>query len=56
MEPLSAEILTIGSVDHYTISDGGMGPVTIQIEQLFHDVVRGRRPEYNHWLTPAGAA
>jgi branched-chain amino acid aminotransferase len=50
----AAEILTIGSVDRYTIGDGGMGPVTTRLEQIFHDVVRGRRPEYAHWSTPAG--
>jgi len=50
----AAEILTIGSVDRYTIGDGGMGPITRQLEQLFHDVVRGKNPAYAHWLTPAG--
>lgn len=50
----AAEILTIGSVDRYVIGDGDMGPITKQIEQLFHQVVRGNHPEYMHWLTPAG--
>jgi branched-chain amino acid aminotransferase len=50
----AAEILTISAVDHYTIGDGGMGPVTTQLEQIFHDVVRGKNPKYAHWLTPAG--
>jgi branched-chain amino acid aminotransferase len=50
----AAEILTIGSVDRYTIGDGGMGPITKQLEQVFHDVVRGKNPTYAHWLTPAG--
>jgi branched-chain amino acid aminotransferase len=50
----AAEILTIGSVDRYTIGDGGMGPITTQLEQIFHDVVRGKNPAYAHWLTPAG--
>ncbi len=50
----AAEILTLGSVDRYTIGDGGMGPITTQLEQLFHDVVRGKNPAYAHWSTPAG--
>jgi branched-chain amino acid aminotransferase len=50
----AAEILTIGSVDRYTIGDGTMGPITTQLEQLFHDVVRGKNPAYAHWSTPAG--
>jgi branched-chain amino acid aminotransferase len=50
----AAEILTIGSVDRYTIGDGNMGPITTRLEQLFHDVVRGKNPAYAHWMTPAG--
>jgi branched-chain amino acid aminotransferase len=50
----AAEILSVGAVDHYTIGDGGMGPVTTQLEQIFHDVVRGKNPKYAHWFTPAG--
>lgn len=52
----AAEILAIGSVDRYVIGDGAMGPVTTRLEAIFHDVVRGRRPEYAHWSTPAGIA
>lgn len=50
----AAEMLTIGSVDRYTVGDGGIGPVTAKLERLFHDVVRGRMPAYAHWSTPAG--
>jgi branched-chain amino acid aminotransferase len=50
----AAEILAIGSVDRYQIGDGGMGPITTQLEQIFHDVVRGKNPNYAHWFTPAG--
>jgi|HigsolmetaAR202D_1030399.scaffolds.fasta_scaffold32355_1 branched-chain amino acid aminotransferase len=50
----AAEILAIGSVDRYTIGNGAMGPITTQLEQCFHDVVRGKLPAYKHWLTPAG--
>lgn len=50
----AAEILALGSVDRYVIGDGRMGPITTRLEAVFHDVVRGRRPEYAHWSTPAG--
>jgi branched-chain amino acid aminotransferase len=50
----AAEILAIGSVDRYTVGDGTMGPITRRLEQVFHDVVRGRNPAYAHWSTPAG--
>ena len=50
----AAEILSIGSVDHHVVGDGAMGPITTQLDALFHDVVRGKRPEYAHWSTPVG--
>jgi branched-chain amino acid aminotransferase len=50
----AAEILAIGSVDRYTVGDGGVGPITAKLDGLFHEVVRGKRPEYAAWLTPAG--
>jgi branched-chain amino acid aminotransferase len=50
----AAEILTIGSVDRYSVGDGAIGPITTQLEQLFHDVVRGKNPKYAEWLTPVG--
>jgi branched-chain amino acid aminotransferase len=50
----AAEILAVGSVDRYTVGDGAIGPITTQLDQLFHDVVRGKNPTYMHWLTPAG--
>ena len=50
----AAEILAIGSVDRYTVGDGKLGPITARLEQVFHDVVRGKNPAYAHWCTPAG--
>lgn len=50
----AAEILTIGSVDRYTVGNGGMGPITTRLERIFHSVVRGKNPEYRHWVTPVG--
>lgn len=50
----AAEILAIGSVDRYTIGEGTVGPITAKLDAIFHDVVRGKRPEYHHWMTPAG--
>lgn len=48
----AAEILSIGSVDRHTIGDGKMGPITSKLDQIFNDVVRGKKPEYRDWLTP----
>jgi len=46
-----AEIQAIRSIDHFIIGDGGIGPVASKIEQLYHDVVRGRVSEREAWLT-----
>ena len=50
----AAEILAVGSVDKYVVGNGKIGPVTQQLDAIFHDVVRGKRPAYSHWMTPAG--
>ncbi|HET8628568.1 MAG TPA: branched-chain amino acid transaminase [Thermomicrobiales bacterium] len=52
----SAEITPIGMVDHYTIGDGGEGPITTRLERAFHDAVRGKDERYARWVTPVGAA
>lgn len=51
----SAEITPIVSVDRYVVGDGGQGPVTTEVERVFHDVVRGREPRYASWVTPVAA-
>lgn len=51
----SAEITPIVSVDRYTVGDGDQGPVTTELERVFHDVVRGRDSRYAGWVTPVGA-
>jgi branched-chain amino acid aminotransferase len=48
----SAEILAVTAVDGLTVGDGKAGPVTRGIEEVYQDVVRGRRDRYAHWLTP----
>ena len=47
-----AEITPVGSVDHYQVGDGGIGPLTRRIEHLFETVVRGRQHGYAFWRTP----
>ncbi|MCX7668952.1 MAG: branched-chain amino acid transaminase [Anaerolineae bacterium] len=42
----------IGSVDHIPLGNGGVGPITRQIRDLYFRVVRGEEPKYRDWLTP----
>ena len=50
-----AEIEVIGSVDRYQVGDGGIGPVTRELEERFERAVRGRDPGRAGWLTPVYA-
>lgn len=47
-----AEVTPVNSVDRRTVGAGGVGPVTLRIQQYFGDVVRGRVPARQNWLTP----
>ena len=34
------------------VGSGGIGPITAQIKDRYFDIVRGKVPEYSHWVTP----
>jgi branched-chain amino acid aminotransferase len=50
------QISPVYELDHRAIGNGGVGPLTRQIRARYFDAVRGRLPQYHHWLTriPAG--
>ena len=45
------EVTPVTSVDRYTVGDGQVGPITRQIAQLYHDIVRGIDGRYAKWRT-----
>lgn len=47
----AAEVTPIREVDRRTIGAGRRGPVTERLQQAFFDLVGGRNPKYEHWLT-----
>jgi branched-chain amino acid aminotransferase len=48
-----AQIAPVIEVDHRLIGDGKTGPVGQKLQDLYFDVVRGKRPEYrDQWCTP----
>ncbi|MGQ4808446.1 Branched-chain-amino-acid aminotransferase [Candidatus Entotheonellaceae bacterium PAL068K] len=47
-----AELQAIGSIDHYDIGNGDIGPIVTRLESLYHDIVRGRESRYAAWRTP----
>jgi branched-chain amino acid aminotransferase len=40
------------AVDGHVIGDGGIGPVTARLQDEYHAILRGERPERAGWLTP----
>ena len=52
----AAEITPVTLVDRYVVGNGDLGPVTTELEQRFHDIVRGKDKRYASWVTPVGAA
>jgi len=47
----AAEVTPIRELDNRTIGSGSRGPITEELQALFFDVVAGKAPQYNHWLT-----
>ncbi len=48
----AAEVTPIREVDDRAIGEGKPGPVTLDLQQAFFDVIRGRNEGHQHWLTP----
>jgi branched-chain amino acid aminotransferase len=47
-----AQLSPVIEVDRRLVGSGGIGPMTGQLKDRYFDIVRGRVPEYRHWLTP----
>ena len=47
----AAEVTPVREVDGRTIGSGGRGPVTEQLQSQYFEVVYGRSPAHNAWLT-----
>ena len=47
----AAEVTPIRELDMRIIGSGTRGPITEKLQSLYFDVVAGRIPKYDHWLT-----
>ena len=48
-----AQIAPVISVDHRSVGNGETGPISSTLQQIYFDVVRGRKAEYRaQWCTP----
>jgi branched-chain amino acid aminotransferase len=50
----AAEVVGIREIDHRPVGGGVPGPVTLRLQEAYHDAVRGRVARYAGWLTPIG--
>lgn len=47
-----AQLAPVIEVDHRPVGTGKVGELTQIFMKTYHEVVRGKRPEYSDWLTP----
>ena len=47
----ASEVTPIRELDGQPIGAGKPGPITIQLSEIYFDLIKGKRPEYRHWLT-----
>ena len=50
----AAEVTPIREIDNREIGIGERGPITTEIQQRYFDIVQGKNPKYDHWLTYVG--
>jgi branched-chain amino acid aminotransferase len=53
----AAHIIPVGELDNRPIGDGGVGPVTKQLREMYLGLIRGDNPKYADWsvaVTPGG--
>ncbi len=48
------QVSPVIEVDHRKVGTGEVGPIGRALKARYFDAVRGRLPEYEHWLTPIG--
>ena len=47
----AAEVVPIASVDDRIVGDGSPGPITLRVQGIYNQAVRGQLPQYESWLT-----
>ncbi len=47
-----AQLAPVIEVDHRPIGTGKLGPITSEMQKIYFEVIRGKRPEYMEWCTP----
>jgi branched-chain amino acid aminotransferase len=50
----AAEVIGLSEIDFRTINDGRTGPVTREIQNVYHDAIRGKAEQYEEWCEYVG--
>ena len=45
----AAECIGLSEIDFRVIGDGKTGPITRAIQNVYHDLIRGKLPKYEEW-------
>ena len=53
MTGTAAHVTPVVEIDHRNIGSGKPGEVSMQLQRLYFDVVRGRNSKYSNWVAPA---
>ncbi|HEX5591707.1 MAG TPA: branched-chain amino acid transaminase [Candidatus Limnocylindrales bacterium] len=46
------QLSPVVELDHRKVGNGEVGPITRRMRDAYFDAVRGRTPEFAHWVTP----
>ncbi len=49
------QVAPVRSIDRRNVGTGEPGPVTLQLQELYFNVVQGKVEKYRHWCTPVYA-
>ena len=47
----ASEITPIRKIDDHEFSGGKAGELTLKIQELYYNIVRGKKNQYDSWLT-----
>jgi len=50
----AAEVIGLSEIDFRTIGDGKSGVITREIQNVYHDAIRGKIEKYEHWCEYVG--
>ena len=47
----ASEVTPIRQIDNHFVSNGKAGKLTLKLQKLYYEIVRGQHKEYFKWLT-----